>query len=295
MVRKSLKNALFFPPSAVILVLTPAATVALVAAMLFLEESAPLRIAAYVLSFYTLAVICVRIPRIIQCCKSFRNRNRYLNAWSGDIRLRMKITLAGAVLWNGGYAALQLGLGICHRSAWFYFLTGYYLCMATMRLFLAQYAFRFPPGANRRAEWKRYRICGWVFLPMNLALSGMMFFLIRGARTVRYDEITTIAMATYTFASFAMAIINVVRYRRFDSPVYSASKAISLASACVSMITLEDTMLTTFRGDGMTVRTQTLFLALTGSAVALFIVVMAIDMITKATREMKYPEENNER
>ena len=65
-------------------------------------------------------------------------------------------------------------------------------------------------------------------------------------RTFHHHEITTIALAAYTFTSLTFAIINTVKYRKYHSPVYSASKAISLASACVSLLTLESTMLTTF-------------------------------------------------
>ena len=84
---------------------------------------------------------------------------------------------------------------------------------------------------------------------MNLALALIIFFMVYWNRTFNHHEITTIAMAAYTFTALTMAIINIIKYKKYNSPVYSASKAISLASACVSMLTLESTMLTTF-GDG---------------------------------------------
>lgn len=292
---KKLGKMLLFPHITIVLILTPVSAVALIYAMLFLEEGDLLRIAAYVLSFYALTILCARIPYIIRLCKRFKKQNKYINIWSNDTHLRMKITLAGTVIWNGGYATLQLGLGIYHHSAWFYSLAGYYCSMAIMRLFLAQHTFHFEPGENMKKELNRYRTCGWIFLLMNLALSGMMLYMIRGDRVVQHNEITTITMATYTFTSFAIAITNVIKYRKFNSPVYSASKAISLASACVSVMTLENTMLSTFHDESMTIQTQKLFMALTGGAIALFIVLMAVYMIAKANRGMKSLEDNNER
>lgn len=284
---KKCGKAVLFPPVLLMLFLTPAAAGLLIYAMLFWAESNPFRIAAYLFSFYTLLVLCVRIPGAVKWYKCFKDNNKYLNIWSADVRLRMKVTLAGTVFWNCGYAVMQLGLGIYHHSPWFYSLAGYYLSLAIMRFFLARHTFQFEPREKMKEELRKYRICGWLFLLVNLALSGMMFYMIRGERVVQYNEITTIAMATYTFASFAIAITNVIRYRKFSSPVYSATKAISLAAACVSVITLEDTMLTTFQKESMTVQTQKLFLTLTGAAIALFIVVMAVYMIIKANREMK--------
>lgn len=292
---RKIAKALLFPPLAVVLILAPVAGGALVYAMLFLEESNWLRIASYALSFYALSVLCVRVPDIVRLCGKIKNQNRYIKIWSGDVHLRMKITLTGAVLWNGAYAALQLGLGIYHHSVWFCSLAGYYLSMAVMRAFLARHTVHFAPGEKMKAEFRRYRACGWIFLLMNLALSGMMLYMIRGERVVRHSEITAIALATYTFASFATAIRNVVLYRKFHSPVYSASKAISLASACVSVMTLENTMLLTFQDGSMTMRTRKLFMTLTGGAIALFIVLMAIYMIVKANRGIKSLEESNER
>lgn len=144
-----------------------------------------------------------------------------------------------------------------------------------------------------RQEFTHYRTCGWIFLLMNLALSGMMLLMIHENRMVRHHEITTISMAAYTFTSLTMAIVNVVRYRKYNSPVFSASKAISLAAACVSMLTLESTMLTTFSGVDMTAQDQTLFLAISGGAVSAFIVAMAIYMIVKAGNQIKLLEKAN--
>ena len=99
-------------------------------------------------------------------------------------------------------------------------------------------------------------------------------------------NITTITMAAYTFTTLTVAIINVIKYRKYDSPIYSASKAISLAAASVSIITLESTMLTTFGGETMDAFTQKLMLGLTGGAIAAFIIGMAIYMIVQSTKRL---------
>lgn len=71
----------------------------------------------------------------------------------------------------------------------------------------------------------------------------------------------------------------------------SASKAISLAAACVSMLTLENTMLTIFGGGDMTEHTKKIFLVLSGGAISIFIIVMALYMIIKGSGKNKETEE----
>ena len=136
-------------------------------------------------------------------------------------------------------------------------------------------------------ELRKYRACGIVFLVMNLALSLMIFFMVYWNRTFNHHEITTIAMAAYTFTSMTMAVINVVRYRMWGSPVYSASKAISLASACVSMLTLESTMLTTFSDGTMSLTARRVMLGASGGVISVFIIAMAVYMIVQGTKKIR--------
>lgn len=284
---KRIGNALLFPPAAVLIVLTPIAAAALVYSMLRLEETSPVRIGSYVLAFYTLVIVCVRVPKVARSIGTFKRENKYIQFWSNDPRLRMNITVGGSVLWNGAYAALQLGLAIYYRSAWLYSLAAYYATLAAMRCSLVWHTLRYTPGEQMQQELVRYRTCGWVFLLMNLALSGVMFYRIYENRFVQHHEITTIAMATYTFAMLTVAIVNVVRYRKYNSPVLSSAKAISLAAACVSMLTLESSMLASFNKGTLSQKTIRIFLALSGGAVSAFIVGMAVYMIVQASRKLK--------
>ena len=156
-----------------------------------------------------------------------------------------------------------------------------------MRFFLVRHTSRHKPGELMKEELIKYRACGIVFLLMNLALALIIFFMVYWNRTFNHHEITTITIAAYTFASLTMAIMNVVKYRKYNSPVYSASKAISLTAALVSMLTLESTMLTTF-GDGtMDLTTRRIMLGATGGVISVFIIGMAIYMIVQSNKKLK--------
>lgn len=291
---RKIGRTLLFPPAAIWLLLLPTAAVALIWAMLRLAESDPVRIGSYVLAFYTLVVWCARIPALLRAVHAVKNGNQYVRRWLGDPRLRINVTLMGSVLWNGAYGGLQLGLGLRYRSAWSFSLAAYYGLLTAMRAFLAGHSLCHAPGERMARELRCYRACGWVFLVMNLALSGMMLHMVRESRAVRHHEIVTIALAAYTFTSLTMAIVNVARYRRYNSPVFSASKAISLASACVSVLTLEDTMLVTFGRAQMAEQTRQRLLGISGGGISMLIVAMAVYMIVRSSRKIQQMENEYE-
>ncbi len=284
---KKLGKALLFPHMAIMIILIPVATVFLVYSMVFLGVQSVAAIVSYVLSAYTLTVWCFKLPYLIRFFKTFRNENKYALRWRRDAKLRINASLYATLLWNTAYALLQLGMGFWHRSFWFFALAAYHICLGVMRFFLLRYTLSHKPGEDLPAELRRYRSCGVVFLLLNLALTLMIFFMVYWNRTFRHHEITTIALAAFTFTSLTLAIINIIRYRKWGSPVYSAAKAISLASACVSMLTLESTMLTTFGSETMTLTVRRLFLGLSGGVISIWIIAMAVYMIVQGTKKIK--------
>ena len=284
---KKLGKALLFPHIAIMIILLPVSTVFLVGSMVFIGTETVIAYISYALATYTLTVWCFKIPRLIKLFKNFKNENKYARLWQEDTRLRVNVSLYGSLAWNALYGIFQLWLGFYHSTFWFYSLGAYYICLAVMRFFLAHYTTKYTPGEKMRSELIRYRACGIIFLVMNLALALIIFFMVYWNRTFEHHMITTIAMAAYTFTAFTLAIINVIKFRKYNSPVFSASKAISLAAALVSMLTLESTMLTTFSDGTMTNFDKKMMLGMTGGAISLLIVVMAVYMIINATVRLK--------
>lgn len=292
---KKICKRLLSPAWWVLLLLIPVSVFGLVYSLLFLGSDSILAILCYVLAFYTLLVLCWRTPRLIRFVKKIRQDNKYIRYWLENTRMRIFISLLGACFWNSGYALLQLWLGIKSHSFWFYSLTAYYLCLVLMRLFLISHTAKHQAEEDMQHQWRRYRACGGVLLVMTLALSGMILFMVRESERFIHGQIITIALAAYTFTSLTLAIVSTVRYRRYNSPVYSATRAIGLASGCVSMMTLEVTMLTTFQDATMTKEVQSIFLGASGAVICLFIVTMAIFMMVTATHHIKYYHKQTEK
>ncbi|MBO5355410.1 MAG: hypothetical protein J6B09_05010 [Clostridia bacterium] len=282
---KRLVKALLYPHIAVMLALVPIAIALLIYAMAVLGSDSVVAILAYVLAAYTLTVWCLKIPYLIRFFKAFKRENKYVQRWLCDERLRVNVSLYGSLFWNTAYAVFQLAIGIYHGSFWFCSLAVYYICLAAMRFFLLRHTARYRAGEQMRAELLRYRACAIWFLLLNLVLSVLVFFMVYFNRTFVHHEITTIAMAAYTFTTFTAAIVGMVKYRKYNSPVYSASKTISFTAGCVSMLTLESTMLNTFGATREGFRRM--MLALTGAAIAAILIFLGAYMIVTATKKLK--------
>ena len=279
--KKVLKYVFFLPP--LLSVLLFLASLALLAfAFVFEDSASPVSIAAYALSAYSLSAVCVQIPSLISFVKKVAS-SRAVVRWRRDVRLRVNVTLLASALYNFSYAIFQLCLGLEHKTIWFISNAVYFLVLSLMRLFLFSHTVRNVPGEKSETEFSRYLAVGVSLVIINSALASMSFFMVWQNRTFEHHQITTIAMAAYTFTSLTFAIINVFKYRKYNSPVLSASRVIGLTSAVVSMLTLESTMLTTFGGD-MEPTVRRLFLGFSSGAVTVFIMVLAVNMIARGVK-----------
>lgn len=283
---KKLLLKLLFPHKAVIILSVPIATLLLIYAFAYENANSVVSYIAYVFSAYALTIVCVKAPVLLKKMKEAKNKNRYITLYQSDAQLRVKISLYSSVAFNILYALLQLFSGFHFHSIWFYALAGYYTLLAVMRFFLLKDARKIVAGENKFYEYLLYRLCGVLLLLMNLTLGVIVFYIVWQNRGFEYHYIHTIAMAAYTFTAMTLAVLNVIKYRRYESPLMSAARVISLASALVSILSLETAMLTAF-GEPGTDSFRQLMTAMTGAAVCILVLAMAIYMIIHSTKEIK--------
>ena len=146
---------------------------------------------------------------------------------------------------------------------------------------------------NKTAQWKRYRLCGLLLVLMNVRPGrGVGNFGDPQNRGFEYAGLLIYVMAAYTFTITAMAVVNLVRYRKYHSPVMSAARVLNLVTALVSMLSLETAMLTQFGGNDSPLFRRTM-LATTGGAVCVLVVAVGAFMIIRSTRQLKRLGQNH--
>lgn len=280
-------RAALLPDGKVFLFLVPLSAALLIYTFTAGEVHEVVRYASYIISAYTLTAVCCKLPGILCFWKEIGQRNKYIAKYRNDTGWRMTVSLYTSFVINTAYAILQLGLGVIHSTIWYYSMAAYYFMLSVMRFYLLRYLRGSRrPGKDKIKELHRYRFCGVVLLEMNLALAVIVYYITWQNRTFVHHTITTIAMAAYTFTSFTMAAVSLIRYRKYQSPVLSAAKIIGFTAAMVSMLTLETTMLTVFGREKESFdRTMT---GTTGAVITLAVLILAVYMIVKSTKELNY-------
>lgn len=287
---------LLYPPLSVIALLVPICTIALVYTFIVGYEAHPVACITYVLSFYTLTAVVVRcigtFPKHYRSAKEKVYANPAGNRFMTDMKFRTHVSLYGSLGVNLLYVALNIVSGFWYHTAWFFVLAFYYSILAVMRFLLVRFVNKVGIGTNRFKELRRSRLCGYILLTVNLTLSGAVLMILYQGKGYEYHGILIYVMALYTFYITTVAIVNLLKYRKFGSPVMSMAKIISMAVALVSMLSLETAMFSEF-GKDMTTESKQIFIMLTGAGVSVVIITMAVYSIVKNSREIKNIMEND--
>ncbi|MBQ8696979.1 MAG: hypothetical protein IJ519_04590 [Clostridia bacterium] len=290
---KKILKRLIFPPLWLQIILTIASAVALTAVFVNGLETHPVAYAVYVVAFYTVSVVSVFcatvLPKHYKHAKQRVYDNELGNRYMTDAVFRTHVSLFASLSVNLLYVATNVLSGLLYRSAWFWVLSVYYVILAVMRFLLVRYVGRNKIGDNLIGEWKRARVCACILTLINLALSGAILMIMYQNKGYEYGGILIYVMAMYTFYITTLAIINIVKYRKYNSPILSMTKIITLAAALVSMLSLETAMLTEF-GSEMTELNKRIFIAATGAGISVVVLTLSSYMIIRSTKEIRKHE-----
>lgn len=291
---KRILHKILFPGLAVVLISVPAAAALLVYAFLYEEDASPAAYAAYIVSAYSLTIVCAWIAKNAGSARrdvtAAVHRNRLAHRYLTDVAFKMHVSLYLSLGVNLLYAAMKLVLGLWYGSVWFGTLAVYYILLAVMRFLLLHHVNLAGIGTDLVSELRRYRLCGVILLGMNIALSGVVVLVVQKNEGFHYAGYLIYVMAMYAFYSVITAVADVVKYRRYNSPVMSAAKAVKLAAALVSMLSLETAMLEQFSGEENPETFRQIMTGATGGCVCAVVLAMALYMIFHATGQLRNAE-----
>ncbi len=286
--KRILKRIFCLPLVPTVLIAVPA--FALVIYVLTEDIQGPLSYLSYVASAYALVISTIWFVRggknIRDKAKQHPLTGRYLK----DSKYRTRISLYQGLLINLLYITVKLVSGIYYRSWWFVTLAVYYALLAVMRFLLI---WRWG-GIKLEAELRRYRLCGIMLLLMNEALAGMVILMVYQNRGYDYPGSLIYAMAAYSFYAVITAVIHLIKFRKYGSPVLSAAKAIKLVAAMVSILSLETAMLARFVSENDS-DFRKFMTEMTGGCVCSLVLGMAVFMIAKSTKSIQQISKTSER
>lgn len=284
---KQFLNKILFPRLTVVIISVTAGCALLFYTFWSGNEYSPVAYISYVLSAYAFILVCARITRIPkEGFKAALHRNGYIHRYLTDIPFKTQVSLYLSLGLNLVFVAMELFFGVYYRSVWFGTLAVYYIMLAMMRFLLLRHVNQNGIGKDVVSELKHYRLCGVILLLMNVALYGVVVLVIRKNEGFHYAGYLIYVVAMYAFYNIISAVRDVLKYREYKSPVMSAAKAVKLAAALVSMLSLETAMLMQFNNREDAEDFRQLMTGATGGAVCVVVVAMAVFMIVKSTGQL---------
>lgn len=218
----------------------------------------------HLLVYLVAAVVCVlaviqsqqnilpQLTGIIEKLLLLIKKTSYGARFLEDYTFRTILTTLPTFLINVVYTVYNGVIGVINQSAW----------LITMAVY--------------------YSLLGILLLLLNLALSGVVLLTIAKGTAKTHSVIMVISIAAYTFYKITMAVINMVKVRKMQSPSLITIRNIGVADALISMLTLQTTMLASFQ-DTSTIDANQMN-GITGLAVCILIALLGASMIYYASK-----------
>ena len=283
---KKILKAIFFPHIAIVLLIDLLVTFSFIYSSAILPIFNQIRITSYIGAAYAIILTICAIPEIILIVTGKKLRPEHFQRLAKDTQLQINLSLYGTLAYNTIYAAFQLFAGIYYNSVWYLSIATYYTLLAIMRFSLLHYLRANKAGADLESEYKRFRFCGVLLLVMNSALSAITFYITWQNQELRHHSATTVIFAIFTFLSFTLAIINVIRYKKLKSPIFFAAKLISLVSAVVSILALETAIMGYYSAQ-ISDEARQIITGITGTGVITVTICVGIFMVVRGTKNLK--------
>lgn len=255
------------------------------------HEGEPLAYVGYLVSAYSLVILVIALADLVQ----ERMLTPFLKWLHGiplavrlldDVPYRSLVLFQLSFLMNLAYTAFELVLGIRARSWWFVTLAVYYLLLSLSRFLLLRGTHSDTLGADLPRELRLYRLIGMFLLLLNIILSGMVILVLHDEGNFTYGEHVIYLMVIYSFYLVISSVVNLVRFRKYHSPLLSASRALQLATALVSMLSLQCAMIARF-GRGNAENFRTTMVGSTGAVIFVLYIFIGLYMILSSTRKLR--------
>lgn len=203
-------------------------------------EETPLAYISYILSFYALVIFCIWFYKTCKFQNNKLKKSKIYVLYQENFLKVTTISMLFSFLIHFIYGIFELMIGIFYESSWFITLAIYYLLLCFMKLSLMK---------DMKKEEKGYlklKQTGKRLLFLNFIFIGIIILIIKQDQVINYHGFSIYLVALYDFYLIIQAFINVIKYRKKNSPILIASKCINFTVAMISMVSLEVAMVCQF-------------------------------------------------
>lgn len=273
-------NKLLYPKSNIVIIGIINIVLSLFYLIYFNKFGSPLSYVLYLTMTYSLIIVWIKLYTVIRIkLNIFIDNNKYLRKYKRDYKLRYQLSLFVSLLFNVIYALFEVISGILFSSWWFISLAIYYLLLIMLRFNILRD--EFDKKKELREEYIRYRSTAIILLFINVILTMIIMIIVNQKIINVYPNWLAITVAVYTFYLIFSSIYNLIKYRKYKSPLISSAKVISVITSLVSLISLEIILIPTFGVDN--IEFFEIMIMATGGGIAIIIMIISLYMIIRAT------------
>lgn len=162
---------------------------------------------------------------------------RFYQSYKDDPWLRAATSTKVSAVINLFFVFYQAYNAYRRQSLWFAALSGYYAWLTFMRVNIVTYMQTM--AADGREELRRYRKCGIWLLMLTTVLMVLGIVSNRFGYRPHYTKPMLVVVALFALYNVTNSAINLHKWRKLEDPLISASKALSLSCALVSLYSLQ--------------------------------------------------------
>jgi len=212
----------------------------------------------------------------------------HIDRWRNDYNFKTLTNSAVSFFVTALFALYNGFLGIYHSSVWNGSICVYYLLLLALRGMILRAEKRASAlDSAQRAPIRRraFIFSSVVLLFLNLALIAPVTLLVKLQKPVNMTLIPAIAAAAYTTFKIVMASVNVKRSRRSENVLVKELRTINFIDALVSILTLQNTLITVNSGPDGGGSSMLVLSAITGAAILLAIVAISAVSLRRGIRK----------
>ena len=261
----------------------------------------------YAIPFYTLVLTCtfifdvlhpkihdikewfLAIPIVDRICSV-----PLVQRYRIDILFKSQVRLYFSMGINIGYILLNVLASYIYDSYWFLIIATYYLILLGMCIILFRFDKRTGFGINKLDDLKITKLCATILLMLTVILLIAVEMVIYTDAGYKYEGIIIYFMATYTFFTSGLAVINLIRFSKYGNFVVTIIRMVVVAAALVSILALETAMLFQFGAD-LSETKRELIVVFSGIGFSTVIVGMALRVIALTSDEIRELEAEAEK
>ena len=175
-----------------------------------------------------------------------------------------------SLIFNTAAGISHIILGAASGSLWLFTVGMYYSVLSIIR---------FTVLVKRKNRHFLKKFTGFMLIILSLPLLGTVILSAVTDRGHVFHEVVMIGIAVFAFTKITLASINLIKTRQSTSEKMITLRTVSLASAFVSIFSLQRSMLVTF--DGMSAGEITIMNIATGTGVCITVFLLGLNLLLR--------------